>query len=192
MPPLRAVAVVVLAVVVLASRPALAAPGEFRVIDGTLVHPPALRGEPIAQLRGDDGAVYWVDLRGVERTVRGLQAGAALTVAGYEGERPDQISAHLVTRREAEPPASEPEAVEWRRLEGRVQTVSGSGFVLRTAEGRQVAVRVSRLGRNARQLVAPGEAVTVFGFAREDTLLASGLLQQRPVESLAPDPPAFE
>ena len=62
--------------VVLASA-AVAAPGDPRLIQGTLEWPPAVSsGEPFIVVRGDDGRVYYADVMAAQRYVRGaLNAG---------------------------------------------------------------------------------------------------------------------
>jgi len=71
--------------------PAVAAPNDFRVISGTLLHPATLGpGMTVMVLKGDEGTVYYADLRAVSG-IPALQQGAKVTVVGFEGTRPDQL-----------------------------------------------------------------------------------------------------
>jgi|SRR5713101_3333410 len=85
------IALAVLAFVAFLPAPALAAPNDFRVVSGTLLHPERLGSDaPVAVLQSDEGTVYYADLRalrGVSTTTRGLlQRGDAVTVFGQPSE----------------------------------------------------------------------------------------------------------
>ena len=73
--------------------PALAAPGDPRLIQGTLEWPPALSGrEPVIVVRGDDGRVYHADVMAAQRYVQGaLSAGSHIALLGLEGTKPHEI-----------------------------------------------------------------------------------------------------
>src|SRR5262252_3996622 len=75
--------------------PALGAPGDPRLIQGTLEWPAALSGgEPFIVLRGDDGRVYYADVVAAQRRVQGtLSADSKITILGLEGTRPYEILA---------------------------------------------------------------------------------------------------
>ena len=62
---------------VVLTSPALAGPGDPRLIQGALEWPPALSGgEPFLVMRGDDGRVYYADVMAAQRHVQGaLSAG---------------------------------------------------------------------------------------------------------------------
>ena len=48
--------------------PAVAAPNDFRVVSGTLLHPATLgSGVTVMVLKSDGGTVYYADLRAVSR-----------------------------------------------------------------------------------------------------------------------------
>jgi hypothetical protein len=75
--------------------PALAAPGDPRLIQGTLEWPAALSGgESFIVLRGDDGRVYYADVVAAQRRVQGaVSGGSRMAILGLEGTRPYEILA---------------------------------------------------------------------------------------------------
>jgi hypothetical protein len=75
--------------------PALAAPGDPRLIEGTLEWPPTLAGgELFVVLHGDDGRVYSADVMAAQRELPGvLNAGSRLTLLGLEGVKSHEIVA---------------------------------------------------------------------------------------------------
>ena len=75
--------------------PALAAPGDPRLIQGALEWPPALSGgEPFIVVRGDDGRVYYADVMAAQRYVQGaLSAGGHVALLGLESTKPHEIIA---------------------------------------------------------------------------------------------------
>src|SRR5262249_55771369 len=75
--------------------PAVAAPGDPRLIQGALEWPPALSsGETFIVMRGDDGRVYYADVMVAKRHVQGtLSAGSRITLLGLEGIKPHEIIA---------------------------------------------------------------------------------------------------
>lgn len=86
---------IVLGLCVVFAGPALAAPGDARLIQGTLEWPPApSSGEPFMVVRGDDGRVYHADLAAAQRYVKGpLNAGSHIALLGLEGAKPHEIIA---------------------------------------------------------------------------------------------------
>jgi hypothetical protein len=97
---------VLVAALVLVPLVAAAAPGDFRVIEGTLVVAPQPPGAPVARVDGDDGVTYYADLRGARWDPGRLLVGARVTLAGYEGVRPDEITAAVLDPTEGLPPAA--------------------------------------------------------------------------------------
>src|SRR5262252_8601346 len=87
--------VVALTLSVLLAGPALAVPGDPRLIQGTLEWPPALSGsEPFIVARGDDGRVYYADVMAAQRYVQGaLSAGGHIALLGLESTKPHEIIA---------------------------------------------------------------------------------------------------
>jgi hypothetical protein len=70
---------------------AAAAPGDFVTLTGTVQH----ERSNLLVLRTDDGRTVFADLRGATRP-RAFRVGDAVTLAGYEGRRPDEISVAIV------------------------------------------------------------------------------------------------
>ena len=87
--------VVALTLSVALAGPALAAPGDPRLIQGTLEWPPAVSsGEPFVVVRGDDGRVYYADVMTAQRYVQGaLSAGGHIALLGLESTKPYEIIA---------------------------------------------------------------------------------------------------
>jgi hypothetical protein len=80
------------AAVLLLAGPAVAAPGDPRVMRGTLEWPGSLSAEPIAVIRGDDGRLYYADVSTAQRIGAGPIFGR-VSVFGVEGTRPHEIAA---------------------------------------------------------------------------------------------------
>ena len=89
------VSAVALALTLGLAAPAVAAPGDPRLIQGALEWPPALAGgETFIIMRSDDGRVYYADVMAAQRRVQGaLSAGSRITVLGLEGIKPHEIIA---------------------------------------------------------------------------------------------------
>jgi hypothetical protein len=85
----------VLALTLLLAGPALATPGDPRLIQGTLEWPPTLTGgEPFVVRRGDDEHTYYVDVTAARRQGPGvLSAGSRMTLVGLEGTKSHEIVA---------------------------------------------------------------------------------------------------
>jgi hypothetical protein len=66
---------------------AAAAPGDFVTITGTVQS----ERDGVLVVRADDGATYFADLRGATRG-RPFRIGDRVSIAGYEGRRPDEIN----------------------------------------------------------------------------------------------------
>jgi len=86
---------IALAFSVVLAGPAVAAPGDPRLIQGALEWPPALSGgETFIVIRGDDGRVYYADVMAAQRHVQGaLSAGSLISLLGLEGTQPHEIIA---------------------------------------------------------------------------------------------------
>jgi hypothetical protein len=86
---------IALAFSVVLAGPAVAAPGDPRLIQGALEWPPALSGgETFIVIRGDDGRVYYADVMAARRHVQGaLSAGSLISLLGLEGTQPHEIIA---------------------------------------------------------------------------------------------------
>jgi hypothetical protein len=76
------------------SAPTFAAPGEPRLIQGTLEWPTTLAREPVIVVRGDDGRVYFCDVSdSVRHRADALRAGERVSVLGIETARPHELTA---------------------------------------------------------------------------------------------------
>jgi hypothetical protein len=75
------------------ANPALAGPGDPRLLQGKLEWPTTLSGgEAFLVLRGDDGQVYYADVTAAQRYVQApLSAGSQTAVLGLEGLKPHEI-----------------------------------------------------------------------------------------------------
>lgn len=82
------------ALVLVMAAPAVAAPGDPRLMHGTLEWPPALSAEPFVIVRGDDGRLYYVDVSAAQRRGPGaLTGGARVALLGIEGTKAQEITA---------------------------------------------------------------------------------------------------
>jgi hypothetical protein len=179
----------------LSSGTVLAAPGEPRVVQGTLEWPAAVSNQPFVVIRGDDGRMFYADISSAQRRTPGqIAAGSRVAVLGIEGSRPYEIAGiaigagdaaalGLVPGGSAEPSASVgsaavPPAEDMWRVDGVVETVSGSTVGLRGSDGRSRSVDLSQLNESTWRGLRPGERITVFGTPRDDRrLIANGFIQ---------------
>jgi hypothetical protein len=156
----------------------LAAPNDFRVVSGTLLHPAALAtGAPVAVVRSDDGTVYHADLRTVSG-VPALDRGGSVTVVGFEGARPDQLMAQVVYAPEPSPAPAAP-AERPRRIDGRIESLVGPTVVVRAADGSTVVFLLRGVRTRTRGLLQKGDAVTVFGRPAETEFVVTGIIQRQ-------------
>lgn len=163
---------------------AIGAPGDSRVVRGTVEWPTTAETTPFIVVRGDDGRRYSADVSTAQRGQVALTAGTRVTLSGVEGNRPHEIVAVSVVPESAPAPSPTPPAPSSRapasepppqRLDGRVQGVSGSMVVLMTDDGRRVVVDLSSLGPRTDDLRA-GDEVTVFGRHVDRRFVASGFI----------------
>jgi hypothetical protein len=85
--------VIVLAFSVVFASPAIAAPGDPRLIQGVLEWPPILGGgEPFIVVRGDDGRVYYADVMAAQRHMQTtVSGGSHIALLGLEGTKSHEI-----------------------------------------------------------------------------------------------------
>lgn len=184
---------VALAPVLLLTDLATAAPGDPRLLKGSLEWPATLAAESMAVVRGDDGAFYYVDASTAERL--GAPITGRVSVVGIEGMKAQEISAVIIGSGDSALAALETPAIRgevaasprtevsddlWR-VQGKVQAVSLSDIVVETPDGQSVRVDASKLSAWTRQTLRPGDEVKLFGVPQEDRrLVANGLIQRMP------------
>jgi len=189
------VAILALAILGLSTGTTLAAPGEPRVVQGTLEWPAAVSTQPFVVIRGDDGRMYYADIDSAQRRTPGqLAAGSRVAVLGIEGSRPYEIAGIAIGAGDAaalglvpgggsdpSAPVSSPSAApaeDMWRVDGTVETVNGSTVGLRGADGRTWSVDLSQLSESTWRSLRPGERISVFGAPRDDRrLIANGFIQ---------------
>lgn len=179
--------------------PVLGAPGDSRVVSGTIEWPTTAETTPFIVIRGDDGRRYSADVSTALRGPVALTVGSRVAVAGVEGSRPHEIVAVSVTPATNAPapspappapsssaPSGEPPP---QRVDGRVDGVSGSTLVILTGDGRRIVADLSTLGPKL-DSVRVGDEVTVFGRHEGRRFVASGFIQvEQPTGLALPRPP---
>ena len=185
---------------VLLTEVAAAAPGDPRLLKGTLEWPVTLATESLAVVRGDDGAIYYVDASTAERL--GTPITGRVSVVGIEGTKPQELSAvvigsgdsAIVSVQTPAPPADvaaspRTDSVDdlWR-VQGKVKTVSAADIVIETTYGQNVRVDASKLSAWTWQTLRPGDEVKLYGVPQADRrLVANGFIQLMPsVPSASP------
>jgi hypothetical protein len=192
--------VLTLASLVLLTEIAAAAPGDPRILKGTLEWPATLATESIAVIRGDDGTLYYVEATTAERL--GAPITGRVSVVGIEGMKPQELSAVIIgsgdsalssleTPRVPGDVAASPRT-EWSddlwRVQGRVRAVTIADIIVETPQGQSVRVDASRLSAWTRQTLRPGDEVKLYGVPQADQrLVANGFIQLMPsVPSASP------
>jgi hypothetical protein len=194
-----------------------ASPGDSRVIQGTLVWSPGGTGEPFVVVRADDGKYYIADLSaaqsrgainvgtrisvvGVEG-VRPFEVTASIIGAGDSALSAPPPTPAIPSAAAPASPSASPATIKppggaapaaaaarsWRRVEGKVESVSNAELTLRDATGGPVSVDVSQLSGDVSGVVRPGDDVTVFATATEgsDRLVAVGFVHTEPATGAA-------
>ena len=185
---------------VLLTEVAAAAPGDPRLVKGTLEWPATLATESLAVIRGDDGAIYYVDASTAERL--GAPITGRVSVVGIEGTKPQELSAvvigsgdsAIVSVQTPAPPADvaaspRTDAVDdlWR-VQGKVKAVNVADIIVETTYGQNVRVDASQLSAWTWQTLRPGDEVKLYGMPQADRrLVANGFIQLMPsVPSASP------
>jgi hypothetical protein len=172
------IALAVLAFVAFLPAPALAAPNDFRVVSGTLLHPARLGPDAAAAvLKSDEGTVYYADLRAVSG-IPTLERGAAVTLVGFEGSRPDQLAAQVIYPPEGTPALADAPLVRPQRIHGRIESLAGATVVVRVTDGKEVTFLLRGISAKIRGLLQRGDVVTVFGRPGETDFVVTGIVQR--------------
>jgi hypothetical protein len=192
---------IALAVLGVSASAAVAAPGDPRVLQGTLEWPATVANEPFVVMRGEDGRLYYADISAAQRrTADPMTSGSRIAILGVEGGRPYEMAAIAVgagdaaslgltpagTTTASVPSASIPSTAftpgpppepMWR-LDGTVQSVAGTTVTLRTTDHRSINVDVSQLSDKTLAALRAGDRVSLFGVPRKDRrLVANGYIQ---------------
>lgn len=156
---------------------AVAAPNDFRVISGTLLHPAIIgSGVTVLVLKSDEGGVYYADLRGVSG-IPALQRGTALTLIGYEGARPDQLVTQVMYP--ADPAPAEAPSVRSQRIIGRIGSLTGPTVVIRAADGSEATMLLRGINTTIVKLLRAGDLVTIFGQPDDTDFVVTGIVQRQ-------------
>ena len=172
---------------------ATAAPGDPRLLKGTLEWPGTLATEPIAVVRGDDGILYYVDASTTERL--GAPITGRVSVVGIEGMKPHELSAVIIGGGDSALTALETPLIPgevsasprmdsiddlWK-VQGKVRAISVSDIVVEARQGQTIRVDASKLSPWTRQTLRPGDEITLFGVPQADRrLVANGFIQLMP------------
>lgn len=170
-------------------------PGDYRIIEGTLVWPQNLTpnhlgsSEHVAVVQGDLGTRYFAELTATTEVSAPVHAGHRVVVLAREGQQPSQLTAMRVESPPERPsPAqdgtvSRPPAASSRApaaspprpvtIEGTVLARSGSTLILRRADEHRVAVDIAALDGPAREVLQTGHTVSVFGTVLNGVVLVA-------------------
>ena len=186
---------VTLASVAFLTEIAAAAPGDPRIVKGTLEWPATLASEPIAVVRGDDGALYYVEATSAERVAAPITG--RISVVGIEGMKPQELSAVIIGSGDsaiksvqtpgdvAASPTTDSSDDLWR-VAGKVRAVTISDIIVETNQGQTVRVDASKLSAWTRQTLRPGDEVKLYGTPQADRrLVANGFIQVMPSDPSA-------
>ena len=173
------IALAVLAFVAFLAAPVLAAPNDFRVVSGTLLHPARLGPDAaVAVFKSDEGTVCYADLRAVSR-IPTVEQGAAVTLVGFEGSRPDQLAAQVIYPPEGTPAPADAPLVRPQRIHGRIESLAGATVVIRVIDGKEVTFLLRGISAKIRRLLQRGDVVTVFGRPAETDFVVTGIIQRQ-------------
>jgi hypothetical protein len=167
-----------------------AAPGDYRLVTGTIVWPLVVVSERTLVIQGDDGVTHFAELAPVEPVTR-LRAGDRVSMVAREGFQPNQLLFAQLERREdgnGGAPAALPTAVASAGTTpdirespdvviGVVTAVRGRALEVTTLRGARVAIDVSAIDPDIRRDLRPGDQVTVYAPVRvQGQPVASGIL----------------
>ena len=153
-----------------------AAPGDYRVVTGTILWPAQVVSERTIVIQGDDGVTHFTELALAESFSR-LGAGDRVSLIAREGFQPNQLLfAQLQLREDVDKstgPAAMPGIVgsasnvtDIREspdvVAGVVDAVQARGVSITTHRGTRVLVDVSKLDADIRRDLRPGDQVTLY------------------------------
>jgi hypothetical protein len=173
--------------IVLLATPVHAAPGDYRLVTGTLIWPHVLKFERLAVVHGDDGLTWFAELASPlgQPTVR---FGDRVAVAGREGSQRGQLTSAGITPAEGEMPrfgarpavpsplsAVVPMMDGTEAIFGTVEILDGDALTI-TAGGRPVTVDVAALDAGVKAALARDRQVRVLAQPVEGRLVARGIV----------------
>jgi hypothetical protein len=132
----------------------------------------------VAVLKSDEGTVCYADLRAVSG-IPTLERGAAVTLVGFEGSRPDQPAAQVTYPPADTPAPADGPLVRSQRIHGRVESLAGATVVVRQTEGEEVTFLLRGVNAQTRGLLQRGDVVTVFGQPGERDFVVTGIIQSQ-------------
>jgi hypothetical protein len=132
----------------------------------------------VAVLKSDEGTVCYADLRAVSR-IPTVERGAAVTLVGFEGSRPDQLTAQVIYPPEGTPALADAPLVRPQRIHGRIESLAGATMVVRMTDGKEVTFLLRGISAKIRGLLQRGDVVTVFGRPAETDFVVTGIVQSQ-------------
>lgn len=166
-----------------------AAPGDFRLITGTVVAPLEMSTERLVVIQGDDGVMHFAEFGAAESFSR-VRAGERVQLLGREGFQAGHLLFAQVVRRDdangsdgaalptvvasdsARSVLESPDVVA-----GVVESLRGRSLAMTNRRGQRVNVDVSAIDADIRRDLKPGDQVTVFAPTRiSGSPVASGIL----------------
>ena len=170
-----------------------AAPGDYRLVTGTIVWPVQVVSERTIVIQGDDGVTHFAELAMAEAFSR-LAAGDRVSLIAREGFQPNQLLfAQLQPREDVDKgtgPAAlpgivaSPSSVTDIRdspdvVAGVVDAVHARSVSITTHRGTRIQVDVSKLDTDIRRDLRPGDQVTLYTPMRVNAHpVASGIIVQ--------------
>ncbi len=168
-----------------------AAPGDFRLITGTVIAPLEVSTERLVVIQGDDGAMHFAEFGSTYGDfLPRVRAGERVQLLGREGFQTGHLLFTQVIRRE-DPNGSDGAALptvvasDSARaildspdvVVGVVDSVRGPSLAVTNRRGRRVNVDISAIDADIRRDLRPGDQVTVFAPTRiSGSPIASGIL----------------
>lgn len=185
-----------LVTVALFASPAIAAQGDFHFVEGTVTFttpPGSATDSGTLVVKGDDGRSYNISTQGLSTAERTFTVGERVSVAAREGGSADRLNALAVEHRGAATASGQPSqpaqpdhrgARDWKRVHGKVESVTGTSMRFKADDGRSLDVDLARVSSNVQTALDPNEGATIVGF--EDA--RSGRFHARYVQQDSSDP----